>query len=491
MWNISLRTKISLSMALVGLLMVAAFVTVDYRLRQRELLVSFQQFVRTVAGTTALALSARDLDHVHSSDDAASPEYQRPLAVLKRSRLINRLQEQDLFIIRPLSGDCSKAEFVISIQSDDVIGQSYSVGDTNREAILKASRGSPATTGIYRDNYGTFISGYAPVQRENGELAAIVEADVDIDDYLARARHDLWIVAALSGCVFLVAMVPGLLLSRHVTRGLDNLSSGIRRFRAGDLSVQVKLRNPIGGADEMVHLGQAFDELIVSLAEKLAMLPYVSRLTADAVRKSRTDPSWLTGSEQEVVVLFADLRGFTSFSENRNAGQVVTELNQLLAVAADSVISCGGDVDKFVGDCIMAVFIKRLHSGGKDQGLSPEAAALKCAEQMIRHVDQEARSHGWALAMGVGIHCGPVVVGSIGSSARRDFTAIGHTVNLASRLCGKAAGGQVLISDTFHATLAPEAQALFVRSEPLLLKNVSQTVTAYGWYVQQPAAVIQ
>jgi adenylate cyclase len=240
-----------------------------------------------------------------------------------------------------------------------------------------------------------------------------------------------------------------------------------------------------------VHLGQAFDELIVSLAEKLAMLPYVSRLTADAVRKSRTDPSWLTGSEQEVVVLFADLRGFTSFSENRNAGQVVTELNQLLAVAADSVISCGGDVDKFVGDCIMAVFIKRLHSGGKDQGLSPEAAALKCAEQMIRHVDQEARSHGWALAMGVGIHCGPVVVGSIGSSARRDFTAIGHTVNLASRLCGKAAGGQVLISDTFHATLAPEAQALFVRSEPLLLKNVSQTVTAYGWYVQQPAAVIQ
>ena len=283
--------------------------------------------------------------------------------MLDRSRQINRLQEQDLYVIRPLNGDAAKAEFVISLQSDDVVGESYEVGDSNRAAILQACQGNPSSSDIYRDKYGSFISGYAPVLRDNGQPAAIVEVDIDIDSFVARTRHDLWITTAVAAGVFLIAMIPGLLLSRYITRGLNDLSDGLRRFRAGDLSVQVESHNRFGD-DEVAQLEEAFNEMIISTGEKLAMLPYVSRLTADAVKKSRADPSWLTGSEQEIVVLFADLRGFTSFSECREAGQVVKELNKLLAVAADAVISCGGDVDKFVGDCIMAVFIDRMHDAG-------------------------------------------------------------------------------------------------------------------------------
>ena len=73
--------------------------------------------------------------------------------------------------------------------------------------------------------------------------------------------------------------------------------------------------------------------MIISLGEKLALLPYVSRFTAEAVRRSREDPLWLAGMEQEVIVLFADLRGFTSWCETREASFLVRELNRLLARA--------------------------------------------------------------------------------------------------------------------------------------------------------------
>src|SRR5205085_2317249 len=106
-------------------------------------------------------------------------------------------------------------------------------------------------------------------------------------------------------------------------------------FRAGEHEVQVALRT----GDEIEELGSVFNEMILSLREKLALLPYVSRFTAEAVRRSRDDPSWLTGSEQQVIVLFADLRGFTTFSESRDASVLVRELNGLLAVEADVVVS--------------------------------------------------------------------------------------------------------------------------------------------------------
>ena len=113
----------------------------------------------------------------------------------------------------------------------------------------------------------------------------------------------------------------------------------------------------MSSGDELQHLGSVFNEMIISLGEKLALLPYVSRFTAEAVRRSRDDPQWLAGMEQEVIVLFADLRGFTSWCETRDAAFLVRELNRLLAVQADAVVSAGGDVDKFIGDAVMAVFL--------------------------------------------------------------------------------------------------------------------------------------
>ncbi len=204
--------------------------------------------------------------------------------------------------------------------------------------------------------------------------------------------------------------------------------------------------------DELQQLGTVFNEMIISLGEKLALLPYVSRFTAEAVRRSRDDPQWLAGMEQEVIVLFADLRGFTSWCETRDAAFLVRELNRLLAVQADAVVSAGGDVDKFIGDAVMAVFL-----GGDDSA----EKVFQCARELITAIRHEIVEEEWPLALGIGIHRGRAVVGSIGSATRRDFTAIGHTVNLASRLCDRAEKWQILVSEPFQQHAHPGRRRRF------------------------------
>ena len=92
----------------------------------------------------------------------------------------------------------------------------------------------------------------------------------------------------------------------------------------------------------------------------------------------------------------------------------------------------------------------------------------------------EITQNGWPLALGVGIHCGRAV-GSIGSETRRDFITIGHTVNLAARLCARAGPWEILCSAVFHDALPPDARSAFVQTEPMQFKNVQQPVATFSF----------
>ena len=465
---LSLRTKVALAMATVAALVVAAILGTNFHFRSAQLLQEFQAFVRGTAGTTALALDGDEISSIHAPNDADSPAFQKARNILEQSRRVNRLAENEMYILRPVSmASPFETEFVVMLQKKTFIGSRYSIPAGNRARFLEAwQTRMPTSSDAYEDENGRWISGYAPVLNRAGEPVAMIEADAKISRFVARQREELLLALAIGSGAFLVAMIPGLLLARNVTRGLNKLSAGIRRFQSGEHDVQVQVTS----GDELQHLGKVFNEMIISLGEKLALLPYVSRFTAEAVRRSRDDPQWLAGMEQEVIVLFADLRGFTSWCETRDASFLVRELNRLLAVQADAVVSAGGDVDKFIGDAVMAVFL-----GG--EGSAEKVFA--CAQELVGAIRQEIEAEGWPLALGVGIHRGRAVVGSIGSETRRDFTAIGHTVNLASRLCDRAGKWQILVSEPFYEMLSSETRATFERTEPMEFKHVSQAVPTY------------
>jgi class 3 adenylate cyclase len=466
--SLSLRTKVALSMATVAALVVAAILGTNFHFRRAQLLQEFQAFVRSAAGTTALALDGDEISSIHAPHDADSPAFQKARNILDQSRRVNRLAENEMYILRPVGmATPFETEFVVMLQKKTFIGSRYTIPASNRARFLEAWKTKlPTSSDAYEDENGRWISGYAPVLNRAGEPVAMIEADANISRFVARQREELLLALAIGSGAFLVAMIPGLLLARNITRGLNKLSAGIRRFQSGEHDVQVQVTS----GDELQHLGKVFNEMIISLGEKLALLPYVSRFTAEAVRRSREDPQWLAGMEQEVIVLFADLRGFTSWCETREASFLVRELNRLLAVQADAVVSAGGDVDKFIGDAVMAVFL-----GG--EGSAEKVFA--CARELVVAIGREIEAEAWPLALGVGIHHGRAVVGSIGSDTRRDFTAIGHTVNLASRLCDRAGKWQILVSEPFYEMLSAETRAIFERTEPMAFKHVSQSVPTY------------
>ncbi|MES2150440.1 MAG: adenylate/guanylate cyclase domain-containing protein [Pseudomonadota bacterium] len=150
------------------------------------------------------------------------------------------------------------------------------------------------------------------------------------------------------------------------------------------------------------------------------------------------------GESREVSVLFSDIRGFTTLSENRTPQEVVLLLNRYFTLQVEVIFRHGGSLDKFIGDCIMAFWGAPLDD--PMHAHNAVLAALEMAEVLQRFKAELGDSEA-VFDVGIGIHSGPAVVGLIGSDQRREYTAIGDTVNLASRIEGLTKGvARILVS---------------------------------------------
>jgi adenylate cyclase len=161
----------------------------------------------------------------------------------------------------------------------------------------------------------------------------------------------------------------------------------------------------------------------------------------------------LGGKRRHITVLFSDVRGFTGISEKISPEQVVSFLSQYFAEVTQIVFKHGGTVDKFIGDGMMAVFGAPKSHG--DDALRAVKTAIEMIELVKTKAPEWSQILGKAPSIGVGINSGEAVVGSIGSELRSDYTAIGDTVNLASRLetLTKELGVPLVVSETTVAEL--------------------------------------
>jgi adenylate cyclase len=186
------------------------------------------------------------------------------------------------------------------------------------------------------------------------------------------------------------------------------------------------------------------------------------KLTTEIRNKAKSS---LT-ARASMAVLFADVRQFSKFSETRDPEEVIGLLNEVLSIEAEIIKKHNGDIDKFVGDALIAWF----------SGDARCDRAVRAADEMMTALRERFGGQP-GTTIGVGIHVGEVVVGSIGSSTRKDYTAIGSVVNLAARLCSNAAPGQILVSQAVKAELGAAAT---VKSLPLVsLKGFSEPVAVF------------
>ena len=175
----------------------------------------------------------------------------------------------------------------------------------------------------------------------------------------------------------------------------------------------------------------------------------------------------LGGVNQTITVLFADIRGFTSISENENPEKVVGLLNQYFTAMTEIIFEHGGTLDKYIGDGLMALF--GAPTATPDDARNALNAAVAMQKRLIPLKGELAEQGFDRIAIGIGLHTGVATIGYIGSERRSEYTAIGDTVNLASRLESNTVGGQILISEA----TARAAGAIFplVKREPLTVKN--------------------
>lgn len=180
----------------------------------------------------------------------------------------------------------------------------------------------------------------------------------------------------------------------------------------------------------------------------------------------------LGGVNQMVTVLFADIRGFTSISENAKPERVVSLLNRYFSAMSEIIFEHGGTLDKYIGDGLMAIFGAPTVS--EEDALNAVKAAVTMQKRLVK-LNDELRAEGYdQISVGIGLHTGEATIGYIGSDKRSEYTAIGDTVNLASRLESNALGGQILISE---ATAAASGNLIPVNQrEPLTVKNRTQPV---------------
>ena len=196
-----------------------------------------------------------------------------------------------------------------------------------------------------------------------------------------------------------------------------------------------------------------------------AFKKYVAPQIVDEISKKGDFEIVLGGENRHIAVLFVDIRGFTPMSESLEPEQVVEILNEYLNLTTQSIFKNGGTLDKFIGDATMAVFNAPFDLD--DYIYRAVCAALDIAAGSDELEKKLMERFGKSVSFGIGVNCGPAVVGNIGCEFRMDYTAIGDTVNTAARLESNAKRGQILISSDVYEAVKDRIEATEIGVIPL------------------------
>lgn len=298
------------------------------------------------------------------------------------------------------------------------------------------------------------------------ERAALLSQDAAADAELAQAQSVMSQGVRSTICAPLIANanVHGALYADR----LDPLTS----FTRDDLQLVTTVAAQTAIA---VENARAHERLA---REQIARVVYGRFLPDYVVKQILEHPESfkLGGVNQTITVLFADIRGFTRLSEHASPETVVKLLNHYFSAMGEIIFEHGGTLDKYIGDGLMALF-GAPNATPKD-ACSAITAAIEMQREM-KYINDEVRAIGFGeISIGIGLHTGEATVGYIGSERRSEYTAIGDTVNLSSRLESNAKPGVILVSEETKRA-AGQMLCTFVPRDPITVKNRQQPVKIF------------
>jgi adenylate cyclase len=273
------------------------------------------------------------------------------------------------------------------------------------------------------------------------KVLGTVHVGISQDFIIEQIIKGSFFIVLVSVLLIVLGVFIAIMLAGGFARPLSELVTATQEIGLGNLHFKIrKIRN-----DELGDLASAFNFMSGELLKKALMQEsfgkYVGAGVLDMIL-ANPENSWLKGTRSHASVVFTDVRGFTSYSEDRDPEQVVEALNKYFDIATRHIVEQGGYVDKFIGDAVMGVF--GVPIAREDHAEAAVRASLAMQEEFA----QRAAEPGNELLgrIGIGINTGYVVSGNIGSQEKLEYTVIGDAVNVASRINGLAASGETIIS---------------------------------------------
>lgn len=464
------RGSLAVRIGLAGTLSVVVAVAVSGLLQHGE------ARRRTVERLTAQLLSAvrmgalqidmTDHERVARTGDAGGPAFARVRDALRRVQEAADLKSP----VYTLRRDGELTRFVVMTNETPFVGHTNELRDGVRRTF---ESGGPGAEGPYTNATGTWISAWAPLVGPDGRVSAVLQADHEVETLLmALANESLrQLLFALAGVG--VAFLTAFYLARGIARPIRRVAEAAGRIQGGDFDVSV----PEDRADEVGELQAAINRMARGLRERERLRTMFGRYMAVQVASQLIDAGELKleGELRTITVMISDIRGYTELTERLGAREVVELLNEYFTLLVDAVLQREGVVDKFMGDAMLCWFGAPVR-----QADHARRAVDACRDIMARLEDWNRRRVAEGLApvgTGIGVATGDVIVGNIGSPERLEYTAIGDAVNLASRLCGKADAGQVLVTDTVRRAVPDIA---FTEIGPVRVKGVQEPVQVHA-----------
>jgi adenylate cyclase len=317
-------------------------------------------------------------------------------------------------------------------------------------------------------------------------LLALLLVALNFDAGLPQHQYDALRMLALQVTVIGIGSgaIVFWLVGLDVSRWVNVHAEATERIEMGNYDVYIPQKRP----DEFGLLNDRFNDMAAALGRARQVYQTFGQLVSPEIRDEiLQNYQGLEGQEQQVTVLFADIRGFTRRSSGQNPERVVDLLNRFLTVAVAAIEEHnGGWVSKFLGDGFMALFnVRRLQPNHADQAV----AAARDLLSRLQTLNAELVQRGEApLSLGIGIHSGPALVGCIGAKVplpdgsiglRKELTAIGETVNLAQRMeqLTKCCAGPILLSEQTRLQLREPYQ--LVNHGPQQIPGYDGTLVVY------------
>lgn len=283
-------------------------------------------------------------------------------------------------------------------------------------------------------------------------------------------------IVAATIIMILLGIFVSLHMGRRISKPLHTLMDASREISNGNYQYQIKERRN----DELGHLTTALNRMADGLLEKTQVENAFSRYVSKNIAKEimgNLEHIQLGGTHVEGSVIFADIVGFTELSENHSAETISSMLNDYFSYISLASKMYQGTIDKYMGDCAMIVFgvpeedkLHKLHA----------AYSAVMIQKLIERVNIIRKNNNQlSVSFRIGINSGSMLAGNLGSTERMQYTVVGESVNLASRLQHIAEAGQIVISDDFYNDPDIQWRLNAKKYKSIQLRGIKEKVSTY------------